>query len=138
MTRTLDSEPESAPSRLAHVVLRVPDLKRSIAWYCEVVGMEVVQAVGPIAFLTFDSEHHRLALIETPVSSNDEPGAPGLDHIAFAVDSLGQLLATYRSLVPFQFTQRLQGVERDLRSLRQPRIGRSVLRARTARQLDSP
>jgi catechol-2,3-dioxygenase len=98
MKRVLDREPMKAPSRLSHVTLRVQDLERSIAWYGEVVGMEVVEAIGPIAFLTFDFEHHRMALIQTSVSSNNEPGAPGLDHIAFTIDSLGQLLSTYRRL----------------------------------------
>ena len=95
MTRKIDPQLSKTPSRLAHVVLRVPDLKRSVAWYGEVLGMEVVQAVGPVAFLTFDHEHHRLALIETPIAAPREEGAAGLDHVAFAVDSLGHLLATY-------------------------------------------
>lgn len=97
MKRTLDPDPPKAPRRLAHFVLRVQSLERSLAWYQEVVGMEVVQRGDKLAFLTFDHEHHRLALMETPIPAG-QPGAPGLDHTAFAVDSLGQLLATYRRL----------------------------------------
>jgi hypothetical protein len=51
-----------------------------------------------IAFLTYDDEHHRLALAQTPVAENPPRGAPGLDHVAYTLDSLGDLLATYRRL----------------------------------------
>ena len=98
MTRRIDPNARKCPARLAHFVLRVPDLQRSVAWYGEVTGMEVVQAVGPVAFLTFDHEHHRLALVETPIAPTREAGAAGLDHVAFAVDSLADLLATYLRL----------------------------------------
>lgn len=98
MARTLDPNAPARPSKFAHFVLRVRDLDRSIAWYEEVVGMEVVQRVGKLAFLTYDDEHHRLALGETPVESEPTPGAPGLDHVAYTLADLGALLSTYRRL----------------------------------------
>jgi catechol-2,3-dioxygenase len=98
MTRRLDSGALIRPARFAHFVLRVRDLERSIEWYRTVVGMEIVQRADKLAFMTYDEEHHRLALAETPVTAEVPPGAPGLDHVAYAFETLGDLLSTYRRL----------------------------------------
>ena len=98
MSRQLDSETLIRPSRFAHFVLRVRNLEESIAWYQAVVGMEIVHRAETIAFMTYDEEHHRLALAQTPVAELAPPGAAGLDHVAYTLDSLGDLLSTYRRL----------------------------------------
>lgn len=98
MTRRLDANTKLRPARFAHFVLRVRQLETAIHWYEEVLGMEMVHRSEKIAFLSFDEEHHRIALAETPVASESVPGAPGLDHVAFAFDTLGDLLSTYRRL----------------------------------------
>ncbi len=87
MSRTLDSESLIKPAKFAHFVLRVRNLDESIAWYQTVLGMEMVhRAETPkIAFMTYDDEHHRIALAETPVEAEITPGAPGLDHVAYTV-----------------------------------------------------
>lgn len=98
MTRTLDPETLIKPSKFAHFVLRVSNLEESLAWYQTVLGMEIVHRAERLAFLTYDDEHHRMAMAETPVKEKAEPGAPGLDHVAYTLDSLGDLLSTYRRL----------------------------------------
>jgi catechol 2,3-dioxygenase-like lactoylglutathione lyase family enzyme len=98
MRRTLDAQTVVKPTRFAHFVLRVRDLEASLAWYQTVLGMEVVHRAGKLVFLTYDDEHHRLALAETPVAADVPPGAPGLDHVAYTLKSLGDLLGTYRRL----------------------------------------
>ena len=98
MTRKLDPEGPARRARLAHFVLRVRDLGRAVEWYEEMVGMEIVHRGEKLAFLTLDEEHHRLALAETPVPGEVAPGAPGLDHVAFTLDSLDDLLSTYLRL----------------------------------------
>jgi catechol 2,3-dioxygenase-like lactoylglutathione lyase family enzyme len=60
--RTLDAQTVIRPAKFAHFVLRVRNLEESIAWYQTVLGMEVVHHAGKLAFLTYDDEHHRLAL----------------------------------------------------------------------------
>lgn len=98
MRRSLDADTLIKPAKFAHFVLRVRDLERSIAWYQTVLGMEIVHRAAKLAFLTYDDEHHRLALAETPVDGPVPPGAPGLDHVAYTLRSLGELLATYKRL----------------------------------------
>jgi catechol-2,3-dioxygenase len=95
MKRQLDSATLIRPAVFAHFVLRVRDIEASIRWYETVVGMRVVHRAGMLAFLTYDDEHHRLALAQTPVEAEAVPGAPGLDHVAYTFESLGDLLASY-------------------------------------------
>ena len=91
--------PVVSPRRLAHIALRTNQLQAMVAWYCEVLGGHVAHGSDKIAFLTYDEEHHRIAL----VALGDYPersGAvsAGYYHTAFAYDSLAELLGTYRRL----------------------------------------
>src|SRR5262249_60425072 len=51
-----------------------------------------------LAFLPYDDEHHRVAVINTPGSPEPDAAAAGVHHIAYTYAELGQLLATYRRL----------------------------------------
>ena len=98
MSRTLDSETVAKPTKFAHFVLRCRNLEEMIAWYGTVLGMEVVQRGEKLAFLTYDEEHHRMALAETPVAEDAPPGSPGLDHVAYTLQDLPTLLGHYERL----------------------------------------
>jgi catechol-2,3-dioxygenase len=98
MTRSIDPKTLMLPAKFAHVVLRVRDVAASAAWYRQVVGMKEVFGNDFVQFMTYDDEHHRIALIKTPVEELAPRGSAGLDHIAYGFDNLGQLLSTYRRL----------------------------------------
>ena len=98
MTREIDTQTLVRPSKFAHVVLRTRNVSRSARWYETVVGMKPAFENDFVAFLTYDDEHHRLALVMTPQEEAAPKGAAGLDHIAYTLGDLGELLGTYERL----------------------------------------
>jgi catechol 2,3-dioxygenase-like lactoylglutathione lyase family enzyme len=99
------SRRRGAPNKLAHVVFKTPRIAEMIDWYTTVLDAVVVFADKRIAFLTYDQEHHRIALIKVPRPLRI-PGAVwkvhrkffGVDHIAFTYEGLADLIATHRRL----------------------------------------
>jgi len=86
------------PRQLAHVVRRTSRFEELVRWYCTVLGAEVVHSDGTLAFLTYDEEHHRIAIADIPGLPDQPPMAAGTDHIAFTYGDLGDLLHTFRRL----------------------------------------
>ena len=84
--------------RLAHVVLRTPQLEIMRDWYALVLGADVVYENAQGCFLTFDEEHHRIALICDPHATAIDRAQAGLDHIAFAFASLDELIGRFEQL----------------------------------------
>ncbi len=89
--------PPDMPFRLgkiSHVVLKVADLERSVAFYTQVLGMRISDVYpetmmpGRMVFLRYNDDHHGVALVggATCPASGDE-----LHHFAFEVDSLDAL-----------------------------------------------
>ncbi|HIC35434.1 MAG TPA: biphenyl 2,3-dioxygenase, partial [Gammaproteobacteria bacterium] len=90
MKRKINMETPVTPAKFAHFVLRVRDIEKSLDWYQKVLGMSIVHDAGNLAFLTYDDEHHRLALAKTPVETETVRGSPGLDHVAYTLATLGE------------------------------------------------
>lgn len=95
----------SAPTKLAHLVFKTPRLEQMLDWYSIVLDAVVVFANHRMAFLTYDEEHHRIALMRVPrvvrlpaVLWKTHRKIFGFDHAAFAYARLEDLLATYRRL----------------------------------------
>ena len=89
----------TSPKRLAHIALRTNKLQEMIDWYCAVLGAHIAFASDKIAFLTYDEEHHRIALIAVQAYPPRDPEIrAGYYHTAFAFDSLQELFATYTRL----------------------------------------
>ncbi|MGH7822568.1 MAG: VOC family protein [Candidatus Binatia bacterium] len=86
------------PIRLAHVVRRTARFQEMVDWYRTVLGAEIVHADDVLAFLTYDDEHHRIAIARIPGLEEQPPLAAGTDHIAFTYADLGDLLYTYARL----------------------------------------
>lgn len=88
----------TSPSKLAHVAFRTSDVARLRAWYCTVLEASVAFENDFLAFLTYDDEHHRLAIINRGTGTSDKADAGTLDHISFTFSELGELLETYLRL----------------------------------------
>jgi catechol 2,3-dioxygenase-like lactoylglutathione lyase family enzyme len=92
-----DAPRSLSPIKLAHVVLRTAHYEETLQWWLTVLNAEVAFANDYIAFLTYDEEHHRLALLNDPGA--EAPGhVTGLEHVAFTYGDLGALLQTYQRL----------------------------------------
>jgi catechol-2,3-dioxygenase len=96
-SRTLESKP-IAPSLFAHFVLRSSNMAKMVDWYCTVLNMHVVQRNDFICFMTYDNEHHRLAVVNVEGLHEPDDKAWGLAHVAYTFRDIGQLLSTWRRL----------------------------------------
>jgi catechol 2,3-dioxygenase len=71
--------------RIGHVHLKVADLERSLAFYCGVLGFELIQRYGTqAAFISAGGYHHHIGLNtwESKGGSPPPPGTTGLYHVA--------------------------------------------------------
>ena len=84
---------------IGHVHLRVANLERSLAFYCDVLGFDLVQRMGAeAAFLSAGGYHHHIGLntFESRGGSPPPPGHTGLYHVAIRYPTraaLGDALA---------------------------------------------
>ena len=97
-TREAPSEKTVSPARFAHFVLRTKDLERTKDWWMKLLGAKVVHENPFLCFLTYDEEHHRLAIVQIPSLADAPQQAVGLDHVAYTYANLGDLLGTYERL----------------------------------------
>src|SRR5260370_38491088 len=88
-----------SPRKLAHVVLRTrSNLDAMVQWYCVVLGAQIVFNAGRLIFLSYDDEHHRIAIAASPALAERPLRSAGLDHIAFTYEDIDALLTTYARL----------------------------------------
>jgi catechol 2,3-dioxygenase-like lactoylglutathione lyase family enzyme len=88
-----------SPRKLAHVVLRTgSNFDAMVSWYCTVLGARVVFNAGRLIFLSYDDEHHRIAIAASEDLAERPRRATGLDHIAFTYEDVEALLTTYTRL----------------------------------------
>ncbi|MBD0673714.1 VOC family protein [Streptomyces sp. CBMA156] len=88
----------ASPDKLAHVVLRTGGLPAMTDWYVRVLEGRVTFANEALAFLTYDDEHHRVALVATGATERPTDAHTGLHHVAFTYATIEDLLGTYRRL----------------------------------------
>jgi catechol 2,3-dioxygenase-like lactoylglutathione lyase family enzyme len=95
------TQPPFALKKLGHVVIKVTDLQRSLAFYAGVLGFKVSDIIGDemmpsgMIFMRCNPDHHGIALVG---------GAPGpadqheLHHIAFEAGSIEDLFSARKHL----------------------------------------
>lgn|SRR4051812_17021574 len=87
-------------TRIGHTHLKVRDLDRSIAFYTDILALQLTERVGDsLAFLTAGAMHHEIALQNVGPDAPQPPAAgTGLYHVAFEVPSRADFTAVYRAL----------------------------------------
>ena len=91
-----------SPVRLNHAVLYVSDLERSVAFYTDTFGMEVVarEPRANAAFLRLPrgGNHHDLGLFGVGDTGPKRRGV-GLYHLAWQLDTIDELVDARRALL---------------------------------------
>ena len=88
--------------RIGHVHLKVADLDRALAFYCGVLGFELMQRFGTqAAFISAGGYHHHIGLNtwESRGGSPPAPGTTGLYHTAILSPDRATLADALRRLV---------------------------------------
>ena len=87
---------------IGHIHLKVSNLERSLKFYTEVLGFEVMTRMGnSAAFLSAGGYHHHIGL-NTWESENGNPppqGSTGLYHFAILVTSRKELAKVFKRLM---------------------------------------
>jgi catechol 2,3-dioxygenase-like lactoylglutathione lyase family enzyme len=85
--------------KLAHIVLMTRRMAELRDWYATVLGAHVVYENAGLCFMTFDEEHHRLALVAPPAPLIERtPLTIGMHHSAYTFATLPELLERYTCL----------------------------------------
>lgn len=93
-----NSEPVKvrSPTSLAHIVLRTAKFEELIDFWTMFLGATITHKGDSLAFLRYDEEHHRIAIIAVPGTLPREGNTAGLHHVAFSFDTLADLLQSYK------------------------------------------
>jgi catechol 2,3-dioxygenase-like lactoylglutathione lyase family enzyme len=93
--------PQVSPAKFAHIVFRSNQLQAMVDWYAAVLQAKVVHGDKRIAFLSYDDEHHRVAIVAMDQYA-EKPTGPGFSvgfyHAAFTYRDVAELLGSYARL----------------------------------------
>lgn len=92
--------PIDARVTIGHIHLKVADLDRALAFYCGVLGFELMARLPGAAFIAAGGYHHHIALNtwESRGGSPPPPGTTGLYHVALLYPNRAALADALRRL----------------------------------------
>ena len=93
--------PIPAGARIGHVHLKVSNIERSLAFYCDVLGFELTTRYGAqAAFISAGGYHHHIGLNtwESEGGSPPPPGTTGLFHVAILYPTRADLANALKRL----------------------------------------
>ena len=102
MAETTTFAPIHPGVSIGHVHLKVADLERALAFYCGVLGFELMQRYGDnAAFVSAGGYHHHIGLNtwESEGGSPPPPGTTGLYHLALLYPTRATLADALRRLI---------------------------------------
>ncbi len=99
VTHSTPEEIEMSKPKFAHNVFQTANHEAMRDWYCTVLDAHVVYEDATLTFLTFDDEHHRVALLHPPIPFQPKTAVTAsLHHSAYTFDSIDALLERYAML----------------------------------------
>ncbi len=95
-----------AEASIGHVHLKVSNLKKAIAFYCDLLGFQITTMYGDqAAFISAGGYHHHIGL-NTWYSKDAEPApthAPGLFHTAILYPQRKDLATIYKRVLDAEY-----------------------------------
>ena len=91
-----------AGTRIGHVHLKVSDIDRALAFYCDILGMRLMQRYGTqAAFISAGGYHHHIGLNTWESKGGKAPphGTTGLYHVAILYPTCAALADALKRLV---------------------------------------
>ena len=103
---TIKPEPIS-PVLFAHFVLRTSNFAEMRDRYKTVLNARIVHDNDTLCFMTYDDEHHRVALVNVAGLHKPPGDSWGLSHVAYSYRTMRDLLSTYvrlrgHGILPFR------------------------------------
>jgi catechol 2,3-dioxygenase len=95
-------DPINPDVRIGHVHLKVADLERSLRFYCDVLGFELMQRMGDqAAFVSAGGYHHHIGLNTWDSRGGAPPssGTTGLFHVGILYPTRAALADALRRLM---------------------------------------
>jgi catechol-2,3-dioxygenase len=87
-----------APAQIAHFVIYTSRYAEMLVWYKKALNAAATYEDDKLAFLSYDKEHHRVALVAVPNLEGQREGTAAIHHIAFTYLTLRDLLQTWQEL----------------------------------------
>ncbi|MDX2381821.1 MAG: VOC family protein [Acidimicrobiia bacterium] len=88
----------ASPIKFAHVVLKTTRYQEMLDWWLGVLEAEVRYGNDFLSFISYDDEHHRMAIAAIPGLGEADPSTVGVDHFAFTMSGLDDLFDLYDRL----------------------------------------
>jgi 2,4-dichlorophenol 6-monooxygenase len=88
----------TSPEKLAHIVFKSPRYEEMVRWYCLVLNARVAFSGPVITFISYDEEHHRVAIVNMPQLQTLPLAKQGFAHVSFTYATLPLLLENYARL----------------------------------------
>lgn len=86
------------PIKFAHIVLKTRQYQEMVSWWCDFLGAHVRHGNDFLSFLSYDDEHHRIAIAAIPNLEDKNPKSVGLEHFAFTFATLDDLFDKYEEM----------------------------------------
>jgi len=88
----------ASPIKFAHIVLKTSRFTEMLDWWKAFLEGEARHENQFISFISYDDEHHRIAIVNFPDLDDRASNACGTEHFAFTYASLEDLFGQYERM----------------------------------------